>query len=266
MSREVPSSPDVRRITEVEAAGLATLFAEHRDIGYRYAASLAGPVHAEDLLAEAFARIMGQLGSGRGPGDRFRPYLLTVIHNLHVDQLRRATRERVQDEVVSPDEPEVCGPDPEAAVEWMVLRGAFAGLPERWRDVLWRSEVLEQGHSEIAAAVGLTSNAVAALTYRAREALRRAYVAEHLRCGVGPDCTPMEHRISVFVRGGLSARRATAVVLHASTCPPCAEALEEALRVSARMPRLAGRGGAPLHWPSPRLPQEVSLALETRTA
>lgn len=54
----------------------------------------------------------------------------------------------------------------------------LGGLPERWRNALWYSEVEQLTSSEVAGVLGISPNAAAALTYRAREGLRRAWAAQ----------------------------------------------------------------------------------------
>ena len=104
-----------------------------------------------------------------------RAYLVTTIRNLFADRLRRLSREVL----VDPHEGTLdrVQADPTVpALERSVVLDVLAELPERWREVLWRTIVLEQPLAVVGASLGLNANATAALSYRARAALTKAYV------------------------------------------------------------------------------------------
>jgi hypothetical protein len=61
-----------------------------------------------------------------------------------------------------------------------LIAPAFDTLPERWRTVLWHTEVEGESPSQVGPLLGLTPNGVLALAYRAREGLRQAYLQVHL--------------------------------------------------------------------------------------
>ena len=133
---------------------------------------------AEDYVAEAFLRVFGQLRRGRGPADRFAPYLFTILRNLVADSYRgQHGRELPTDQIGVSIDLGATRPEPAAVVEArMMIRTAMATLPPRWRDVLWQMHV--EGHSPTALAeeFGGTPQAVSAVAFRARRALRLAYV------------------------------------------------------------------------------------------
>ena len=128
---------------------------------------------ADDVISEAFARVLRASRSGGGPVVSFRPYLVAAVRNVFYDRMR-CNRELPSDVVIdginfalleSDNDREDCG----------LACAAFAALPERWRRVLWHTEVEGRSMVEIAPLLGLAPNAVAALAYRAREGLRQAY-------------------------------------------------------------------------------------------
>ena len=102
----------------------------------------------------------------------------------------------------------------------MIAR-AFASLPERWRTVLWHTEVEGARPAEVAASLGLTANGVAALAYRAREGLRQAYLQMHLSGAARGDCRPVVTRLGAYVRDGLAKRESAAVAAHLADCAEC---------------------------------------------
>ncbi|KGM09021.1 sigma-70 family RNA polymerase sigma factor, partial [Cellulomonas carbonis] len=180
---------------------------------------------ADDVVAEAFERVLSALGRGQGPDVAFRAYLFTVVRRVAVD--RSASESRTAP--VEADALERAA-DPVAASDDAVLgdfeRGAaaraFRSLPERWQAVLWYTEIEGRKPAEVAVVLGLTPGGVAALAYRAREGLRQAFLQQH----VGPApasraCTAVSDSLGGYVRGGLGKRQAARVEAHVATCTPC---------------------------------------------
>lgn len=132
-------------------------------------------VAAEDVVQEAFARLVRETRAGRAP-DAIRPWLYRVAHNLAVSELRRPAWEPV--EPVEPDAPARPEPrSPSAEVEferWELapeLRDALATLPPPARLSLLMAADGYSGR-EIASATGRSELAVRALLCRTRRALR----------------------------------------------------------------------------------------------
>lgn len=128
---------------------------------------------ADDLISEAFARVLRAARSGGGPSVSFRPYLVAAVRNVYYDRVR-CNRELPSDNMLDVVNVALDGDNDhehDAAVT-----AALAVLPERWRRVLWHAEVEGRSAAEIGLLLGLAPNAVAALAYRAREGLRQAYL------------------------------------------------------------------------------------------
>jgi RNA polymerase sigma factor (sigma-70 family) len=156
----------------------AALYAEHLPAARRVALALVPVDAAEDIVAEAFTRVLARQLAGGGPDGAFRPYLLAAVRNIARDWL--AERRRT---VPAPLDPRVhrvpgAGELVTAAEEAAMTRRAFESLPDRWRAVLWQTEV--EGHTpgELARAAGMTPNAVAQLAARARIGLALAWHRE----------------------------------------------------------------------------------------
>lgn len=190
---------------------------------------------ADDLVSEGFARVLAALQRGGGPDTAFRPYLLSTIRRLAYDRTDRERRE-------SPVEHEVeegsIGDDPVLAdFERETAAAAFASLPERWRMVLWHTEVEGESPAEVAAMLGMKPNAVAALAYRAREGLRQAYLSHH--AGVehagSRECRHTADRLAAYVRGGLSPAQEQRVAGHLDECDRCQGAYLELATVNTSM-------------------------------
>lgn len=234
---------DAELLAEVRSGGVeayAVLYRRHVGSARAHARQRTGcAAEADDLVAEAFTRVFTTLLRGGGPDASFRAYLLTALRHVRADRARQDRRVELSDDM-SRHDPGVPWEDPAVAgLESMLAARAFTRLPERWRTVLWRTEVEQQSPAEVARLLGLTPNGVSALAYRAREALREAYLQEHL--GAAPP-GPDRHRATVdrlgaWARGGLSTRQRDQVDTHLATCPGCGALAAELAEVSGGLRR-----------------------------
>jgi RNA polymerase sigma factor (sigma-70 family) len=205
---------------DVDAYG--ELFRRHVDAARRLARGLVSGPDVDDLVSEAFAKVLTVLQRGGGPDLAFRAYLLTAVRRLHVDRIRASSRLRPTDDL-TPFDPGV--PFRDTAVEGFenaAAARAFASLPERWQLVLWHTEVEGQKPAEIAPLLGISANSVSALAYRAREGLRQAFLSMHAQEATDEACALTQDRLGSYVRGGLARRDATRVERHLEECRRCA--------------------------------------------
>ncbi|MEG9226515.1 sigma-70 family RNA polymerase sigma factor [Aeromicrobium sp. Sec7.5] len=204
-----------------DTVAYGTLFERHRTAANRLSRQLVSGPGADDLVSEAFLKVLGVLQRGAGPDEAFRAYLLTAVRRLHIDGIRSAKRERSTDDEAELDRA-VEFVDP-AAMEFD--RGAageaFRSLPERWQLVLWHLDVEGQNPAEIAPLLGMAPNSVSALAYRAREGLRRAYLQQHLAPTLDAECRDATSKLGAYVRHGLAARDTRKVETHLDTCARC---------------------------------------------
>jgi RNA polymerase sigma factor (sigma-70 family) len=264
LSALVPDS-DAELIAEVRSGrteAYATLYTRHVAAARGLARQLAGcPAEADDLVAEAFTRVFAALLGGGGPDTAFRAYLLTALRHVFHDRVRRDRRLELSDDMARHD-PGVPWEDPAiSGLEARLAARAFTGLPERWRTVLWRTEIERRSPAEVASLLGLSPNGASALAYRAREALRQAYLQEHVRTPLqervhtpvqehvgapGPERVrapaPDRHRVVVgrlgaWLRDGLPAGQRAAVDSHLGSCPDCRTLAAELADVSGALRR-----------------------------
>jgi len=128
----------------------------------------------DDLISEAFARVLRASRSGGGPDVSFRPYLVTAVRNAFYDRMR-CNRELPSDDMFDDINGALFDGEKDRE-DGAFATAAFAALPPRWQQVLWHTEVEGRSATEVAPLLGLAPNAVAALAYRAREGLRQAYL------------------------------------------------------------------------------------------
>ncbi|MPZ27340.1 MAG: sigma-70 family RNA polymerase sigma factor [Micromonosporaceae bacterium] len=211
-----------------DTGAYGVLYDRHREAARRLARVLVrDPSDAEDLVAEAVAKVLAALRAGRGPEVAFRAYLLTAVRNACYDRARRDRRIELTEDLSRYESAEgargggEAGDPAVARLERSYAARAFAKLPERWRTVLWHTEVEGEKPAAIAVMLGLSPNAVAALAYRARERLRQIYLQEHLSSTANPACHWTADRLGAHVRGGLARREQSKVDSHLAGCADC---------------------------------------------
>jgi RNA polymerase sigma factor (sigma-70 family) len=90
--------PDRSSDRAVEASRVAEsrsyeeLYVEHAPAARRLALSMVPPDVADDVVAEAFARVLAVIREGGGPSHAFRGYLLTAVRNVAHDWQRARRR------------------------------------------------------------------------------------------------------------------------------------------------------------------------------
>jgi RNA polymerase sigma factor (sigma-70 family) len=218
---------------DVDAYG--ELFDRHVAAARRLARQLVPPADAEDLVSEAFTKVLSLLQRGAGPDLAFRAYLLTAVRRLHVDRIRANARVQPTDDL-EPFDPGV--PFRDTAVEGFenaAAARAFASLPERWQAVLWHTEVEGQKPADVAVLLGMSSNSVSALAYRAREGLRQAFLTMHLQELEDDACAWTHQNLGAYVRNGISRRDATKVERHLSECRRCTALYLELTEVNSNL-------------------------------
>ncbi|MFI8280428.1 sigma-70 family RNA polymerase sigma factor [Streptomyces sp. NPDC085929] len=219
------------------------LYERHWRNVLHYARSCCRSPHtAEDLASEAFVRTLEAIRDGHGPSTAWRPYLLTVVR-------RTAAQWAVSDRRIELSEDferwcdEHVGAAGSPSVEdrllryedrQMVLHG-FRSLPERWQAVLWYSEVDQQPASAVARLLGLSRSGVSSLAARAREGLREAYLAAHLRRTSGNEqCRRYGSLLAAAARKP-GARVKSVLAAHLDVCPACRRAMTELTDLSKRI-------------------------------
>src|SRR3954449_5053486 len=211
----------ISRVREGDVGAYGTLFSRHVDAATRLARLLVGGPDADDLVSEAFVKVLNVLLGGGGPDIAFRAYLLTAVRRLHVDKVRGQQKLTTAGDM-TPYDPGVPFSDTAVAgFEGGAAAKAFASLPERWQMVLWHLEVENQKPADIAPLLGMSANSVSALAYRAREGLRQAFLTMHLSDISETECRWVNEHLGAFVRKGLAKRDAAKVQGHLDGCRRC---------------------------------------------
>jgi RNA polymerase sigma factor (sigma-70 family) len=198
------------------------LYERHVSAAYNLARQLArSQAEADDLVSEAFAKVLDTLRAGRGPDSAFRAYLLTALRHTAYDKTRRDKKVDLTEDMTDVAPAVAFSDTAVAGLERSLAARAFAALPERWQMVLWHTEIEGQSPAEVAPLLGLTANGVSALAYRAREGLKQQYLQMHLAETDAERCKATVDRLGAWTRGGLSKREATQVEAHLDECGRC---------------------------------------------
>jgi RNA polymerase sigma factor (sigma-70 family) len=209
-----------------DTASYGVLYARHLGAVRRIAARWTG-THAEreDAIAEAFTLVLRALRAGRGPDELFLPYLAVTVRNAVIGWHRRDSQlSLVADVPEPPGSGAAAGEDPMGRrLHASMAVDAFAVLPERWRMVLWQTEVEGRTPAQLTSLFGTTPNGVAALAHRAREGLREAYLAQYLPAVAARACRQIIGRLPRWVQHGCAPRASQQITNHLDRCAECRE-------------------------------------------
>lgn len=230
--------PDTR-LVELTGAGddaaYAMLWRRHRQAAHAAARAVAASSDAEDAVSEAFLRVLRAIRGGGGPRSAFRAYLIKTTRNVAVSW-QRMERPQTHEDLDAFGDPSGSEADTERSLDEAMASSALHGLPERWRKVLWYVDVEGIPTREVAALMGIQANAVAALTYRARERLRQEWIRAH----VDPTDEDVEHQwviqaLPEFARHRLEPPHAARVLTHLGSCSSCSLVQRDLRRLGPRL-------------------------------
>jgi RNA polymerase sigma factor (sigma-70 family) len=177
---------DAELITAVRSGddtAFATLWSRHEVAARRLARQIGNPSNADDLVSEAFLRVLRALKSGSGPDGAFRPYLFSTLRRINIDNGRSYyTRVALTDDERdleldhSDSAADILADNDESSAAWR----AWNSLPDSTKTLLWHLIIEEETPAQIAPLIGTTPNGVSSRAVRARERLRQAFLQQHL--------------------------------------------------------------------------------------
>lgn len=136
----------------------------------RYARALVGErAGADDLVQDTVERGWAGLKSWRGGSD-MRAWLFSIMHNVHIDQVRRPS---VPTETLSEETPMPAAPGaPSTGLELRDMTMALRQLPAEQREILLLVALEEMSYDEVAHTLNVPIGTVMSRLSRAREKLR----------------------------------------------------------------------------------------------
>lgn len=173
-----------RRMSGEHSTDASAMFLQHREVLQGVAMRLCGNVDdANDLMQDTYERVVR--AASREIPDNPRAWLITVMHNLFLDQCRQKRR---RPRLVSiEDQAEVPEPVAEVEPEWATispaqLEAALAQLDPRFREVYELHCLSGASYEEIARQLNIPRNTVGTRLARARRKVRellRAQLSEN---------------------------------------------------------------------------------------
>ena len=136
----------------------------------RYARALVGNRDdADDLVQDTLERALTKSALWRGVAD-MRAWLFGMMHNLHVDGVRRPKLHTV---VLDDDTPEVpVAPTQGERLAVLDLQAALERLPVEQREIILLVALEDMSYAEVASTLGIPIGSVMSRLSRGRERLR----------------------------------------------------------------------------------------------
>ena len=143
-----------------DARAFAALYDRHSRAAYSLAYRMMGEKQAaEDLTQEAFIKVWRSAGGYRAGRGSVRAWILSIVHNRCIDQIRSlASRRRTQDRIEQ--SAPTSQPSEAFAEAWRGYRRERVGealgtLPPEQREVITLAHLHGRTHKEIAQRLGL---------------------------------------------------------------------------------------------------------------
>lgn len=145
----------------------------------RYARALlrGDALAADDLVQDCLERALSRLHSWRSGSD-LRAWLFTIMHNVYVNQVRRAATGPTFTPMPEQDQFAAETNSVESGVAVRDLQQALAALPADQREIVLLVAMEGMRYQEVAAILGIPEGTVMSRLSRARAQLRTALSAE----------------------------------------------------------------------------------------
>ncbi|HEY9496522.1 MAG TPA: sigma-70 family RNA polymerase sigma factor, partial [Intrasporangium sp.] len=227
----------------VEAFG--ELWRRHLPAAYAVATKYRSRTAAEDIVAEASARVFSLMQEGKGPAEHFRAYFLSAVKTVAIDQARRElkvvpTKDEELERLSEPALDDLNGLG--EGFDADLIRTAFRGLSERDQRVLWHTTVEGEAPRTLAPVLGMSANAVSARAMRAREALRAQYLDACARRALpnadSEECRWVISHLGAHARDRLPKRQKARVEEHLKTCQHASLVASDLRAIHSEFPAL----------------------------
>jgi RNA polymerase sigma-70 factor, ECF subfamily len=137
----------------------------------RYARALTRDIgHADDLVQSCLVRALAKEHLWQ-PGSNLRVWLFTVLHNLHINRVRRLMREQ-DNAIVASASLALAQSEPSARLDLLDVEQAIKKLPEVQRRVILLIGLEGMRYDEAAQILGVPIGTVRSRIARARQMLR----------------------------------------------------------------------------------------------
>jgi RNA polymerase sigma-70 factor (ECF subfamily) len=139
----------------------------------RYAHALTrNPTRADDLVQNCLVRAITKKDLWQ-PGTNLRAWLFTIMHNQHVNHVRRSMREGVSVPIDDVESTWTAEPAADASLQLRDFGRAIAALPEEQRQVILLIGLEGMSYEEVAQILDIPIGTVRSRLSRGRDMLRR---------------------------------------------------------------------------------------------
>ncbi|GAB3560662.1 hypothetical protein GCM10027344_13650 [Spelaeicoccus albus] len=210
----------------VEAIG--EIFLRYRAVARRIASRVADDSgDVDDIVSEAFVRIIAALRNGKGPTENLAGYLSITIRRVHIDFAKTGQWSIPVSDLELHARPVEFFDPVIAASDLALAEKALSALPDRWQRVLWLVDVDGLSPAQAGLILDIAPNAVSALVRRARIGLKKEYLQAYMPVAPTDDCRSLTADISQYVLGSGSLRSRRRVECDLSSCSRCAAVVAE---------------------------------------
>jgi len=227
MAGQPPTDAElIGRCRAGDRGAFGELYVRHAKLARSRARRLTGSsTEAEDVAAEAFARILAAFRRGHGPLEEFGPYLVTTIRHVWLGRLRMILDVAFDPQLIQERADLAEQVDFTGSVEMgVVAKQAFLTLPRRSQTVLWRTTVEGCAARDAAVEMGTTPTCMAKLAHRARRAFLEAYLEDYLGSHHAPCCTEAIRHLAAYVGRTVSPTCRVRLEAHLAVCERCRSA------------------------------------------
>ena len=152
----------------------------------RYARALVRDAdRADDLVQDTLTRALAKQHLWE-PGSNLRAWLFTLMHNQHVNSVRRPARESVELDADDMSSMLVATTDPTASCRLRELEIALGRLRNEEREVILLVGLEGMRYDETAEILGVPIGTVRSRLFRGREALRKLLDMDEGTAATGP--------------------------------------------------------------------------------
>lgn len=170
----------IRWVADGDASCLGTLFERHHRDVYRFCLQMTrSKAMSEDLVQEAFLRVLKRAATFRGDGS-CRAWIFNIARNVTFDMLRKESGSAPATDEDETDERFIDRRSSEQAAagaqNLQLVERALAEIPATAREVIWLGRFVFDDYDELARALGCTASAARVRMHRAMEALHSTFI------------------------------------------------------------------------------------------
>lgn len=168
----------------------------------RYARALTrDALRADDLVHDALVRAL-EARSELRPNTNLRTWMMTILHNVFIDDQRRRRVEARHADVLMQMSDAVSPPAQEGQVRLTQIRRAFLSLPQEQRAALHLVTLEGMAYADAAAVLGIPIGTLMSRLGRGRAALRAFEAGERPEREEPDGAPPRRPRLSLVARDG----------------------------------------------------------------